>query len=100
MKFEINSNTWIIKEVPKHELEIKDSLAETCYYQQEIHILDTCKSKRNTLKHELCHVWLWEYAHCQNDNDKFHFEQVCQIVANSKDFINDIINKYFDKEEK
>jgi len=95
MEFEINSNTWIIKEVPKHEMELKDALAETCYESQEIHILDTCKCKVNTLKHELCHVWLWEYAHLQNENDKFHFEQVCQIVANSNDFINKITNKYF-----
>ena len=61
----------------------------------KINILDTCRSKRNTLKHELCHVWLWEYSHMQNDEQKYHFEQVCQIVANSNDFINSVIDKYF-----
>ena len=95
MKFKINGNIWTIREVPKEKMEFKDSLGETNYETQEIHILDICKSKRNTLKHELCHVWLWEYSHVQNDNDKFHFEQVCQIVANSNDFINDIVSKYF-----
>ena len=95
MKFKINGNAWIIKELSKEKMELKDSLGETNYGTQEIHLLDTCKSKRNTLKHELCHVWLWEYSHMQNDNDKFHFEQVCQIVANSNDFINSIVEKYF-----
>lgn len=95
MKFKINGNTWLIKELSKEKMEIKDALGETDYEKQEIHLLDNCKSKRNTLKHELCHVWLWEYSHVQNDNDKFHFEQVCQIVANSNDFINSIVSKYF-----
>lgn len=95
MKFKINGNAWIIRELSKEKMELKDSLGETNYGTQEIHLLDTCKSKRNTLKHELCHVWLWEYSHMQNDNDKFHFEQVCQIVANSNDFINSIVEKYF-----
>lgn len=97
MKFTINSNEWEIKEVSKEFIETNDALAETDYTKQEIRILDECKCKRNTLKHELCHVWLWEYSHVQNDTDKFHFEQVCQIVANSNDFINDIIEKYFKK---
>lgn len=95
MKFKVNGNAWIIKELPKEKMELKDSLGETNYETQEIHLLDVCKSKRNTLKHELCHVWLWEYSHMQNDVDKFHFEQVCQIVANSNDFINNIVDKYF-----
>ena len=95
MKFKINGNAWIIRELSKEKMELKDSLGETNYETQKIHLLDTCKSKRNTLKHELCHVWLWEYSHMQNDNDKFHFEQVCQIVANSNDFINSIVEKYF-----
>lgn len=95
MKFKINGNVWIIKELSKEKMEVNDALGETNYETQEIHLLDACKSKRNTLKHELCHVWLWEYSHVQNDNDKFHFEQVCQIVANSNDFINSIVEKYF-----
>ena len=95
MKFKINGNIWEIKEIPKENFELKDALGETNYETQEIHLLNTCKSKKNTLKHELCHVRLWEYSHVRNDNDKFHFEQVCQIVANSNDFINSIIEKYF-----
>lgn len=95
MKFEINNNIWQIKEVPKEYIETDNALAETDYMEQEIRMWNDCKCKINTLKHELCHVWLWEYGHLQNDEDKFHFEQVCQIVANSNDFINEIIEKYF-----
>lgn len=94
MKFEINGNIWEIKEVPKEFFDDGD-LAVTDYMKQEILLWDECKCKVNTLKHELCHVWLWEYAHIQNDDYKYPFEQVCQIVANSNDFINDIIYDYF-----
>ena len=95
MKFKINTNEWEIKEVPVEFIETESALAETDYMKQEIRIWEDCKCKVNTLKHELCHVWLWEYSHMQNDNDKFHFEQVCQIVANSNDFINEVIKDYF-----
>ena len=97
MKFKINNNIWNIKEVEKNLMELEDALGETDYLKQEIRIWKDCKCKRNTLKHELCHVWLWEYSHVQNDENKFHFEQVCQIVANSNSFINDIVEKYFGK---
>ena len=97
MKFKINGNQWEIKEVSRNLMEVENALGETDYMKQEIRIWDNCKCKKNTLKHELCHVWLWEYSHVQNEDDKFHFEQVCQIVANSNDFINEIVNKYFEK---
>lgn len=100
MKFEINGNIWEIKEVEREFIVIEDALAETDYMKQEIRIWNECRCKKNTLKHELCHVWLWEYAHMQNDTDKFHFEQVCQIVANSNDFINKIVNDYFGVDNK
>ncbi len=48
MKFKINGNAWIIKELSKEKMEVNDALGETNYETQEIHLLDTCKSKRNT----------------------------------------------------
>lgn len=95
MKFELNGNIWEIKEVPQEYIEAENALAETDYMKQEIRMWEDCKCKPATLKHELCHVWLWEYGHLQNDDDKFHFEQVCEIVAHSNDFINSVIEKYF-----
>ena len=48
-----------------------------------------------TIKHELTHIWLYEYGHNQHDENKtFNFEDVCEIVACSNDWINDIVNKY------
>lgn len=47
-----------------------------------------------TLKHELTHVWLYEYGHNQNDDKTFSYEDVCEVVASSNDFINEIVDKY------
>jgi hypothetical protein len=100
MKFKINGSTWTIKEIPKEKFEIQAEgcIAESCYLLQEIHLLPNSKSKKADLKHELCHVWLYEYGHLQNDNDKYHYEQVCEIVAKSNDFINKVVTDYFKKE--
>lgn len=46
-----------------------------------------------TLKHELTHVWLYEYGHNQ-DEKEFNNEDVCEIVASSNDFINEAIEQY------
>lgn len=46
-----------------------------------------------TLKHELTHVWLYEYGHNQEEKE-FNNEDVCEIVASSNDFINEIVNQY------
>ncbi len=56
-----------------------------------------------TLKHELMHVWLYENGHTNQDGKEvFGYEDVCEYVALSNDFINKIVNlyldsKYFDK---
>lgn len=47
-----------------------------------------------TLKHELTHVWLYEYGHNQNDDKTFTYEDVCEVVASSNDFINEIVDQY------
>ena len=46
-----------------------------------------------TLKHELTHVWLYEYGHNQSEKE-FNNENVCEIVASSNDFINEIVEQY------
>lgn len=49
-----------------------------------------------TLKHELTHVWLYEYGHNQGEK-QFNHEDVCEIVASINDFINEIVDlfKYY-----
>lgn len=46
-----------------------------------------------TLKHELVHVWLWEYGHNQHEKE-FNSEDVCEIVASSNDFVNEVVEQY------
>lgn len=51
-----------------------------------------------TLKHELCHVWLFENGHNQSEKE-FNCEDICEIVACSNNFINEIINEYVMKKQ-
>ena len=48
-----------------------------------------------TLKHELMHVWLYENGHSNQKGDEiFSYEDLCEYVALSNDFINRIVKKY------
>ena len=103
MEFKINGTKWTIEDVGESQMylesESKFNLGVTIYKSQRI-LLD--KEQVNiikTLKHELMHVWLYEYGHSQNDN-KFSYEDVCEIVASSNDFINEIVDKYIKLENK
>ena len=98
MKFKINNAEWTIKEVSEAEInnEMKNdfTLGVTIYKTQEILLLKDQANIIKTLKHELTHVWLYEYAHNQNDDKTFTYEDVCEIVASSNDFINEIVDEY------
>jgi len=98
MEFTINNSKWTIKKVSEAEInnEMKDdyTLGFTNYRKQEIVISENQINTIRTLKHELMHVWLYEYGHNQNDDNKFGYEDVCEIVASSNDFINEIVEKF------
>lgn len=48
-----------------------------------------------TLKHELMHVWLYENGHKNQDNQEmFSYEELCEYVAYSNNFINRVVDKY------
>lgn len=64
------------------------------YRNQKILLLEDQANIVKTLKHELTHVWLYEYGHPQNDESTYLFEDVCEIVSSSNDFINNIVEKY------
>lgn len=51
--------------------------------------------KRKTLMHELTHCYISE--HITHDDKSFDEEMVADIVANSHDFIESVIDKYFKK---
>jgi len=51
-----------------------------------------------TLKHELSNVWLYEYGHNQEEKE-FNCEDICEIVASSNDFINEIVERYTENQK-
>lgn len=98
MNFEINNTVWTIKLVDEatinNEMKNDETLGVTIYSTQTIMLLQSQVNIIRTLKHELTHVWLYEYGHNQNDDKTFSYEDICEIVASSNDFVNDIVNKY------
>ena len=98
MKFEINNTEWTIKEVDEatinNEMKNDYTMGVTIYKTQEILLSKEQANLIKTLKHELIHVWLYEYGHAQNDETKYSYEDVCEIVASSNDFINKLVEMY------
>lgn len=98
MKFKINNTEWTIEEVDEatinNEMKSDGTLGVTIYRTQTIMLLKDQANITKTLKHELTHVWLYEYGHNQNDDKTFSYEDVCEVVASSNDFINEIVNQY------
>lgn len=98
LKFQINNTEWTIKEVDEatinNEMKNDFTLGVTIYKTQEILLLKEQVNLIKTLKHELMHVWLYEYGHAQNDETKYNYEDLCEIVASSNDFINNVVIKY------
>lgn len=98
MKFKINGTEWSILEVSADKMNNEQkndyTLDLTIYTKQEIWLLEGQPNIIATLKHELTHVWLYEYAHIQHEEIKYCYEEVCEIVAKSNEFINKVTNKY------
>lgn len=98
MKFKINNTEWTIEEVDEatinNEMKSDGTLGLTIYRTQTIMLLKDQANITKTLKHELTHVWLYEYGHNQNDDKTFSYEDVCEVVASSNDFINEIVQAY------
>lgn len=98
MKFKINNTDWTIENVDEatinNEMKCEGTLGVTIYRSQKIMLLKNQANIIKTLKHELTHVWLYEYGHNQNDDKIFSYEDVCEIVASSNDFINEIVEQY------
>lgn len=98
MEFKINNSEWKIKIVDEatinNEMKQDGTLGVTIYKTQEILLLENQANIIKTLKHELTHAWLWEYGHNQNDEKTFTYEDVCEIVASSSEFINEVVEQY------
>ena len=96
MKFKINNSEWEIKTVDEatinNEMKNDYTLGVTIYKTQEILLLENQANIIKSLKHELTHVWLYEFGHNQQEKE-FNYEDICEIVACSNDFINGIVEK-------
>lgn len=107
MKFKINDKNWEIIETSQEEI-IKimknrnDNPSEigkyygVTYFDTQTIFLDEnlCKErKRSTLMHELSHCYIGTFIFHSDHN--YCEEDVCDIVSNSHDIINGIVNKYF-----
>ena len=103
-EFTINNMTWSIKEIEGNELKemYENDREEKAYYVFGVtkypkHIIylnrDMCEEQKiNTLKHELTHCYIWSYG-LYNVAD-INEEMICDIVASSNDFINQIVKEY------
>lgn len=92
MKIKCNNVRYEI--IEKEQLDNKEDVGYTDYQNRQIILKKLDKDFMvKTLKHELTHVWLYEYGHNQ-DEKEFNNEDVCEIVASSNDFINEAIEQY------
>lgn len=104
VKFKINNDIWQIEEKKKDELKelYETETQEKTYFVFGVtvkskHVIyinqDMCEEQKiRTLKHELTHCYIWEYG-LYNVID-INEEVICEIVASSNDFINDIVKQY------
>ncbi|MGN1012274.1 MAG: hypothetical protein ACI4ON_00365 [Clostridia bacterium] len=97
MEFKINGTKWTIQEVDEatinNEMKADGALGITNYKTQMVMLLKDQANIIKTLKHELMHVWLYEYGH-NKDERQFNCEDVCEVVASSNDFVNSIVEEY------
>lgn len=104
LKFKINNDVWQIEEKKKEELKelYETETQEKTYFVFGVtikskHVIyinkDMCEEQKiRTLKHELTHCYIWEYG-LYNVMD-VNEEVICDIVASSNDFINEIVEQY------
>ena len=113
MDFCINGTHWAIKEITQKQLKefvnlrcgneekedvesLRDRYYGITYSDLNLIYLDEdlpIDRKRKVLMHELAHCYITSYITHQDVT--YNEEFVADIVANSFDFINDIIKKYF-----
>lgn len=96
MKFKCNGSEWDIEEIEKDKMQIESgndyTMGLTIYIPQKVYLLKGQANILKTLKHELMHVWMYEYGH--NQDSKYDNEDICEMVSSSNNFINDIVEEF------
>lgn len=114
MKFKINGMNWKIIEKSQAEIKImmnkrranedeNINSIDTRYYGLTFHddleiVLDKDlpkDRKKNVLIHELAHCYIGSYI--THEDKTYDSEMVADIVGNSHEIINEIVNNYFKK---
>jgi len=98
MSFELNGNTYRIylADIINDDNNI---MGYTLFTENVVYIKRNMQQAQElrTLRHELTHIWLYEYGHNQHDENKtFNFEDICEIVACSHDYIAKMTKMYLD----
>lgn len=99
LNFTINGDTYNIKEIDFIGDE-SSTVGQTEYQERTIYLkkLDS-NFMIKTLKHELMHVWLFEYGHNQAEDSQYSYDDVCEIAACSNDFVNKVVELYIRRKE-
>lgn len=108
MNFKMNGNIWEIKELSQkdickekgveYEPNVGDYFGVT-FVKKQLIVLDedlSSTQKRKTLRHELVHCYIGSYISFEDVNN-WNEDQICDLVANSHDIIEGIIDTYFGK---
>lgn len=108
MNFVMNKNIWEIKELSQQEIckekgvEYEPNVGNyfgVTFVKKQLIVLDedlSSTQKRKTLRHELVHCYIGSYISFENINN-WNEDQICDLVANSYDIIEEIIDTYFGK---
>lgn len=96
LDFTYRGKPYTVYDVDK--IEGKDSyIGETNYDNGRILIEKGSRQEMlDTLKHELAHVWLYENGHPYQAGGCFTYEDMCEYIAFSNNFVYEISQRYLD----
>ncbi len=110
MKFKINNIEWEIKETDvetmnneskkydvNNEQKKKKYYFGLCVYPTATIYINNIMNegqKRRILMHELTHCWIFNNTYFK---DKYDEEDLCETISMASDWVNEIVNKYFEK---
>lgn len=103
MKFLINNLTWEIKEVNSDDsmlLVLGTFRYAAVHYNQQLICLSqtqTLEQKKQSLRHELAHAFLFSTQIDADDNKLYTQEMLCEFVALYGNGIEEIVKGYFDE---